>query len=136
MKHATQISIDFLHDGNYDADRLEKLISLALFEQGMEFLGSDYTRMDHAYAGLLDVTFETYPDMFTDYENGVENENYDHEYRSFTVPRVWATIWIRQYCDGITLAEFENVYEWDWSYQMYENALAEGVIIEEHIEER
>ena len=82
------------------------------------------------------ITFDTYPDMFTDYENMIENENYDNELRLFTVPRDWATEWIRKHCDGITLEEFEYVYDWDWSYQMYEDALTEGVIIEEHMEER
>ena len=42
------------------------------------------------------VTYATYPDMFLDYDEMLENSNYDNELREFTVPTQWATAWIRR----------------------------------------
>lgn len=133
MKHATQIRIDFLNDGNYDTDKLLKLLNIVFFEQGMDMLGADFESMDHAYTELRDVIrFDTYPDMFTDYENMIENKNYDHEHRVFEVPRDWALKWIDEnthYEDG-----FWNEYTYDDTMQMYEDALRAGALISETIE--
>lgn len=80
------------------------------------------------------ITFETYSDMFKDYENGVENENYDHEVRLFDVPKVWAVDWIEQTYD-MDLDTFMSEYTYDETIQMYEDAIAEGVLIKANIEE-
>lgn len=78
------------------------------------------------------ITYGTYPDMFTDYENMVENEDYDVQMREITVPTAWAKEWVKDHCD-MTLDEYENEYTWDDSIQMYEDAKAEGVLISTEI---
>jgi len=78
------------------------------------------------------ITFDTYPDMFTDYDNGIENENYDHEVRLFEVPEYWALKWIAENAPW-DVPEFWNEYTWDDTYAMYEDAIREGVLIKENI---
>ena len=80
-------------------------------------------------------TYETYPPMFSDYENDIENENYDHELRMFTVPAYWAIKWMREEAE-MTKAWFDCQYTWDDTFSMYEAACREGVILKEWIEER
>lgn len=53
MEHVTQIRIDFLHDGNYDGEKLQESLNLVFFAQGMEMLGADFEGMDDAYKELL-----------------------------------------------------------------------------------
>lgn len=137
MKHATQMKIDFMHYGNYDEDAIIKLVTRALQGHGLEFLGADFESMDEVYKAYPDylddtIQFDTYPDMFTDYENLIENENYDYEHRVFEVPRDWALEWISKnarYDDG-----FWNEYTYDDTFQMYEDACKAGVLISEAIE--
>ena len=78
------------------------------------------------------ITYGTYPDMFTDYENMIENEDYDIQMREITVPTAWAKEWVQEHCD-MSLDEYENEYTWDDSIQMYEDAKAEGVLISTEI---
>ena len=80
-------------------------------------------------------TYETYPPMFSDYENDIENENYDNEMRMFTVPAYWGIKWMREEAE-MTKAEFDTEYTWDDTFSMYEDACREGVIINEWIELR
>ena len=81
------------------------------------------------------VTYETYPDMFTDYEELIENENYDDEIRFFEVPEEWAYGWTKEH--GFTgLDEFNNEYTWDITYDMWEDAKAKSILISEHIDSR
>ena len=75
---------------------------------------------------------ETYPDMFTDYDNGIENENYDNEIRVLSVPMWWALGYISKYLH-MTLDEFKNEYDWDMSWQMYEMAVSENEIVSDTI---
>lgn len=79
-------------------------------------------------------TIETYPPMFSDYDNYIENEDYDDTIRVFSVPKQWAVDWIKH--SGYTLDEFLQEYTWDETYEMYEDANSEAVIISEWIEER
>lgn len=81
------------------------------------------------------ITFETYSDMFTDYDEYIENENYDDEERVFTVPKDWAIIWIRENCE-MSLEEFLDEYTSDDTNDMYCAAILDDVLIEEHIEAR
>lgn len=64
------------------------------------------------------ITIYTYPPMFTDYENMIENENYDNEVRCFDVPKDWAVAWIRENM-GMSLEEFWHEYTYDDTIQMY-----------------
>ena len=73
------------------------------------------------------ITLDTYPDMFLDYDCNVENENYDHQIRLFTVPLNWAVEWMRSECK-LTLDEFMKVYTWDETMQMYEDARSENAL--------
>ena len=83
----------------------------------------------------MNVTYETYPDMFTDHENLIENENYDDEIRFFEIPEEWADGWAKEH--GFTgLDEFNNEYTWDITYDMWEDAKAKGILISEHIDSR
>lgn len=72
----------------------------------------------------------TFPDVYIDYENEIENENYDNEIKAFSVPKDWATAWARTTC-GITLDEFRNEYTYDDTAQMLDDAYDQGVLIEE-----
>lgn len=144
MKHVTKISIDFLHDGDYDAKKLLKLINYALREQGLEPLGDDLESMDHAYPELLGsyiskneevIEFTTYPDMFSDYEHNIENQNYDNELKVFGVPTAWAVNWI--ITEGeMTFDEFMNEYTWDNTLAMYDQAVVDDVMLYERTESR
>ena len=80
----------------------------------------------------MTIEFDTYPDMMSDYENDIENENYDYELRVFTVPKEWAVSWIRNIW-GMDFKEFMDTYTWDDTYQMYVSAKYAQVILEEHI---
>lgn len=81
------------------------------------------------------VTFYTYPPMFKNYKTFQENENYDRELRSFTVPKKWASEWIfKTY--KMWFDEFLNEYTWDDTYDMYESALDAGVASNIKIVER
>lgn len=84
---------------------------------------------------MKSLTFDTYPDMFSDYENCIENENYDNEMRMFVVPEDWAINWILENTEW-NMAEFWEEYTWDETLVMYEKALSDKVILREYIEER
>lgn len=79
-------------------------------------------------------TIETYPPMFSDYGNHVENEEYDDTLLWFSVPKQWALKWIT--ADGTTFDEFMSTYTWDMTFEMYQDATAEKVIISEEIKDR
>ena len=80
-------------------------------------------------------TYDTYPPMFTDYEAGIENENYDNEVLMFTVPADWATEFIRKNFH-MTVIRFGMEYDWDGTLQIHEAAVLEGVLRKEWIAER
>lgn len=87
------------------------------------------------------MTFETYPDMMIDYERNIENEHYDEQLRYFTVPEKWGNEWIGKFLEGVGLENlgydyFVSLYTWDDTWQMYEDAVKDGVLVEEHIESR
>ena len=80
----------------------------------------------------MNVTYDTYPNTMLDYDKCIENPNYDNECRIFTVPKAWAENWIhKNFNESIDV--FDNEFTYDDSYQMYEQALHDGVLIEEHI---
>ena len=81
------------------------------------------------------MTFDTYPDMYKDYENDIENENYDYERKIFTVPSEWAAAWVNKECE-MSMGEFMDEYTWDDTLAMYEQAILDDVIAEEHIDAR
>lgn len=140
MKHATQIRIDFLNDGNYDEDKLLTFLELVFFKQGMSMLGADFEGMDDAYADYLSrdtVSFWTYPDYYDLADHGIEieNDNYDNELIVFEVPRDWAINWIKTEL-GMSLEEFLNEYTWDDTLAMRYKADADGVLMNEHTEPR
>jgi DNA-directed RNA polymerase subunit RPC12/RpoP len=76
--------------------------------------------------------FETYPNMFINYDKGIENPDYDNQTRFIKVPMKWAVEWIRSKCD-MTYDKFMEEYTWDETFFMYESALSEGVLISESI---
>lgn len=73
------------------------------------------------------ITLATYPDMFLDNDCKVENENYDNEFREFTVPLGWAVEWMKSKCNQ-TLNEFLDEYTWDETIQMYDDARHQNVL--------
>ena len=84
---------------------------------------------------MKNITFDTYPDMFTDYENLIENERYDDEKRLFTVPAAWAINWVSKEC-SMDMKDFCSWFTWDITYQMYTDAVIDGVLVSEQIVER
>ncbi len=78
---------------------------------------------------------ETYPNMFTDYENGIENEDYDTTIRVFSVPYQWALDFIKDNM-GISINEFLEIYDWDDTFYIYDHAISQGKVLCEHIENR
>ena len=82
------------------------------------------------------IHYDTYPPMMSDYENCIENENYDNEILWFCVPDEWAFEYIVQETDYNGFEDFEAEYTWDDTLQMYECALRDGVLISEEIKER
>lgn len=79
------------------------------------------------------VTYETYPDMFLDDNCTIENENYDNETRYFEIPEEWAKEWVVK--NGfLSLNIFNSEYIWDHTWQMWEDAIKEGVLVSERIE--
>ena len=85
------------------------------------------------------ITFETYPPMFVDYNTYEENTDYDYTMRVFTVPYDWYIRWLkaRTFIHGYPDDEtFQNEYTWDDTLNMYDHAVYEDMIIEEHIEGR
>lgn len=81
------------------------------------------------------IVFLTYPPMMEDYERGIENVEYDHQLRSFEVPVWWAVDFIF-ITWRMSLEEFLEVYTWDDTYDMYEQAYNDGIIVREEIIER
>lgn len=74
------------------------------------------------------IVLSTYPPMTLD--DGSENENYDNEIREFEVTKEWLTRWL----DGTpSLDEFLDTYSWDESYFLYQDAVADHVIISDGI---
>lgn len=82
----------------------------------------------------MTITYDTYADMFTDYDGLIENDNYDYECRIIEVPIAWASAWVRMNCE-MTLNEFWNEYTYDDTFRMYEDALTDGVLVREWIED-
>jgi len=78
------------------------------------------------------ITFGTYPDMYLDREEQVENPNYDNEMREFTVPTGWAESWIRSVYD-MTIKEFNEWYTWDVTDRMYLDAIHDNVLVSTEI---
>ena len=78
------------------------------------------------------ITFATYPDMFLDRGEQVENPNYDNEMREFTVPAEWAKAWILSEC-GMTAKEFDEWYTWDVTDRMYSDSIREKVLVSTEI---
>ena len=79
--------------------------------------------------------FTTYPPMFTDYDQGIENENYDNEIREFSVPKDWVEKYVSTEFT-MTLPEFMEEWDWDASYQMFAAAVSAGVLITDCIRAR
>lgn len=84
---------------------------------------------------LETISFETYTDMYLDYERSIENEEYDNEMRIFVVPKHWAVDFVFIHY-MMSLDDFLNEYTWDESYEMYTSALIDTVIVSEGILER
>ena len=96
-------------------------------------------------------TFYTYPDVFSDADCTIENEEYDDTCKMFTVPQSWAVDWILNNIDydsngnHIDLSNFpvdellnffhEN-YEWDDTLDMYAQAKFEFALLREIVVER
>ena len=85
------------------------------------------------------ITFETYPDLYSDYENQIENEDYDNTMRVFTVPYDWYLRWLN---DGSIMhgypedEVFQREYTWDDTSTMYDHAVYDDVVLEDEIEYR
>lgn len=49
MKHATQMSIDFIHNGDYDEDAILEKIEKILEEHGLEYRAVYFESVDENY---------------------------------------------------------------------------------------
>lgn len=78
---------------------------------------------------------ETYPDMMIDYEECIENPDYDSTIRVFKVSKSWAVEWIRERY-GMTYDEFMEEYDWDMTWEMYSDACSDRVLISENVMSR
>ena len=78
------------------------------------------------------VEFETFPALYSDYENMVENKDYDDTVTVFTVPYEWFINWL----DNEPESDFMSNYTWDDTLSMYNSAMAENVVLSERIERR
>lgn len=80
--------------------------------------------------------FDTYPNMTND--DGSENLDYDNTLKLFTVPAIWAMVWIKKWTaqEGMTVDQFKDWYDWDDTLRMYEDAHRADMIISERIAER
>ena len=80
--------------------------------------------------------FDTYPEMFLDYDAMVENPAYDYQTRWFEVPSDWAESFIAEWASerNRNPDEWGDVYDWDDTWFMYEMADADGVIVKEWID--
>ena len=83
----------------------------------------------------MTIKFETYPNYMIDYENDIENVNYDNEMIVFCVPVMWAERWVKLECN-MELDEFLSVYTWDDTEAMFNSALIADVVLSEEIAER
>lgn len=77
---------------------------------------------------------ETYPEVFIDYKNKIENPNYDDTLKVFTVPEAWLIRTLEE--EEFTIDWFINQSDWDDSLWVYNKAYEEGVLLEEHVEYR
>lgn len=79
-------------------------------------------------------TFYTYPDCY--YSDGYKltDEEYDNNLCSFRVPKDWLDKWLS--AEGFTLEEFRRVFTYDSTYIMFQEAKADGVIIDKRLEPR
>lgn len=77
------------------------------------------------------VELETYSAMFSDYENFIENENYDDTVRVFEV----SLKWLKSFPD-MNVAKFLEEYTWDDTENIYNISLLANEIISEKIVER
>ena len=82
------------------------------------------------------ITFDTYPPVYWDYDKGIENHDYDETITMFTVPYSWYLEWLENSDDKMTDEEFMDNYDWDWTEAMEIDASAEGKIIDEWISYR
>ena len=80
-------------------------------------------------------TIDTYPDTMIDYENGIENPDYDHTVAVFTVPYDWAESYINRKFK-MNMECLLREYTWDWTLQMYNDAYIAGRILDETIDSR
>lgn len=81
------------------------------------------------------VGFDTYPPLMSDYDHHIENDDYDNQYRWFTVPRKWAEEFVQEVFH-MSLAEFEDTYTWDDTDWMYNQALLEFEVVSDEILQR
>ena len=80
-------------------------------------------------------TFDTYPPMFIDYGEFIENDRYDDTLRWFVVPKLWAVDFISRFF-GMKFEEFMRNYTWDDTFQMYECAMQDNQIVSDYIMDR
>ena len=81
------------------------------------------------------ITLDTYPDMFTDYDEFIENEDYDNQKREFGVKIAWMADYV-SHTWGMTLDDFFKTNTWDENWQLYEMAQRNGALVFERIVER
>lgn len=81
------------------------------------------------------ITLETYPPLMLDYENEIENPNYDEELLVFTVPYPWLYEEFKR--DNFGVKDFEDFliyqYTWDDTQFLYARATTDKVIVHEEI---
>ena len=78
------------------------------------------------------ITLDTYPDSFNSLEEFIECEDYDNEVRYFTIPMSWLADYVL-HTWYMELDQFFKECTWDDTWQLYEMAKAEGVLISERI---
>lgn len=78
------------------------------------------------------VIFYTYSEVFSDFEDYVENADYDSELIQFSVPVNWAVDYIFIHF-RMGIEDFMNGYDFDDTLEMMECAEAEGIDVQQKI---
>ena len=84
---------------------------------------------------MNNITLDTYPDQFTSFDEFIESDDYDNTQRLFTVPLAWLADYVINIWHMVLDDFFKNC-TWDDTWQLYEMAKAEGVLVSERIVKR
>lgn len=97
--------------------------------------GTCFRRRNDGVPDAQTLCFDTYPDVFINYETHEENPDYDTTLKVFDVPADWAVKWIHENM-GMDMIEFLNTYTWDDTLSMHDAAVTAGAILSERTADR